>query len=106
MSPDRFPQTFIYVEAEAGSAEIALDYCLRVTTAEGMREMVCPPRRYDWADRQYDLVHASIVPCHEDLLHGLRGNRQPETTGEDNLKTMRLVYTAYESANSGEVAWL
>jgi predicted dehydrogenase len=106
MFPDSFPQTFIYVEAERGTAEIALDYHVRITTAAGTREMLCPPPRYAWADPQYDLVHASIVPCHEDLLRGLRGERRPETTGEDNLKTVRLVYSAYESADSGEVARL
>ena len=26
-----------------------------------------------------------------------------ETTGEDNLKTLRLVFAAYESAKSGKV---
>jgi predicted dehydrogenase len=106
MSPDAFPQTFLYVEGQLGSVEIGLDYRLRITNADGSREISCPPPRYGWADPQYDLVHASIVPCLADLLGGLRGEHVPETTGEDNLKTMRLVYTAYESANTGEVVRL
>jgi D-apiose dehydrogenase len=47
------------------------------------------------------VVQSSIVACNEDLLAGLRGERQPETTGEDNLKTVRLVHASYESARRG-----
>jgi hypothetical protein len=38
------------------------------------------------------------VPCCADLLAHLRGEKVAETTGEDNLKTVRLVFGAYESA--------
>jgi predicted dehydrogenase len=43
------------------------------------------------------------VPCQADLLGALKGTGAGETTGEDNLKTMRLVFAAYESAASGRV---
>ena len=48
-------------------------------------------------------MHASGVPCNQNLLAALRGEGRAETTGEDNLKTVRLVFAAYESAASGEV---
>jgi hypothetical protein len=32
----------------------------------------------------------------------LRGDGEAETTGEDNLKTMRLTFAAYESARIGK----
>ena len=54
----------------------------------------------------YDLVHASIVPCNMDLLAGLRGEKQAETTGADNLKTIQLVFSSYESARNGKVIQL
>jgi predicted dehydrogenase len=37
------------------------------------------------------------------LLLALRGAGAAETTGEDNLKTVRLVFAAYESASTGKV---
>jgi hypothetical protein len=43
-------------------------------------------------------VHASIVPCNENLLGGLQGKWIAETNAEDNLKTVRLVFAAYDSA--------
>jgi predicted dehydrogenase len=98
---DRFPETFIFVEGEAGSVELAPDYWVRVTTREGTQAKRYPPPRYEWADPAYDVVHASIVPCHMDLLKGMQGKGTPETTAEDNLKTLRLVFAAYESASTG-----
>ena len=96
-----FPQTFIFVEGTKGTAYLGPNYWLRVTTASGTHSWQARPPRYAWADPAYDLVHASIVGCNRDLLGGLRGESTPETTGEDNLKTMRLVYGAYASARLG-----
>jgi predicted dehydrogenase len=98
---DRFPETYIFVEGDRGSAEIAPDYWLRTTTAAGTSALRRPPRHYPWADPAYDLVHASIVPCQANLLAALRGEAQAETTAEDNLRTLQLVYAAYESASTG-----
>jgi predicted dehydrogenase len=43
-------------------------------------------------------VQSSIVDCEADLLHSLHTGALAETTGEDNLKTVRLVFAAYDSA--------
>ena len=63
-------------------------------------------RVYAWADPDYDVNHASMVPLHENFLRGLRGGPPPENTGADNLKTMQLVYAAYESAEQNTVVKL
>lgn len=98
---DRFPETYVLVEGEHGTAELGPDYWVRVTTAAGTHARRHPPPRYGWADPRYDLAHASIVPCHRNLLAGLTGGRA-ETTAADNLKTLELVFGAYESAERGE----
>jgi len=97
---DRFPETFVFVEGARGSAEIAPDYWLRVTTEAGTQCRRVAPQHYPWADPAYDLVQASIVPCQANLLTALRGAGQAETTGDDNLRTLRLVNAAYESART------
>ncbi len=99
---DRFPETFVLAEGTSGSLELAPDYWVRLTTAEGTYATRHAPPHYAWADSAYDLIHASIVPCHENLLAGLRGDERAETTAADNLKTLRLVYSAYQSAESGQ----
>lgn len=99
---ERFPETFVRIEGERGSLELAPDHWLRVTTADGTHARRVPPPRYAWADPAYDLVQSSIVPCHADLLRALRGEGRAETTGADNLETVRLVFAAYESARTGQ----
>ena len=100
---DRFPQTFAFVEGKSGSIHLGPDYWLRVTNRSGVENVHAPPPAFSWADPSYEVVHASIVACHSDILAGLRGERMSETTGEDNLRTMRLVFQAYESASRNEV---
>ncbi len=101
-----FPQTLIFVEGGKGSIELAPDYTIRLTTAEGATTTRHPPPRYSWADPAYDVVHASIVDCHADLLRALSGKGVAETTGEDNLRTLHLVFGAYASAAANSVVRL
>ena len=99
---DHFPQTTIFIEGEQGTIELGADYWLRITTQAGTFSRRVAPPRYNWAVPSYDVVHASIVPCNADLLKALKGAGPAETTGEDNLKTVRLVFASYESAASGK----
>jgi predicted dehydrogenase len=96
-----FPQTLAFVEADKGSLELTADYWIKVTTAHGTVAKRYPPPNYSWADPAYQVVHSSIVACQANLLQGLHGG-SVETSGEDNLKTVRLVFASYESAASGK----
>ena len=98
-----FPQTLAFVEGPLGSIEVTGDYGLRVTTNEGTHSRRHAPPRYEWADPRYDLSQSSMVPCQRNLLGALRGTGQAETTGADNLKTLELVFGAYDSATRNEV---
>lgn len=95
-----FPQTMVFVEGDRGTAEIAKDYWLRVTTKTGTHARRFPPTPYAWVDPNYHLIHSSIVPCHANLLSALRGEGVAETTAADNYQTLRLVYAAYDSARN------
>jgi predicted dehydrogenase len=100
---ERFPETYFFIEGDKGSVELAPDYWIRTTTKTGTHARRFAPPRYAWADPAYDVVHASIVPCNANILAGLQHKQTAETTGEDNLKTVRLVFAAYDSAASGSV---
>lgn len=93
-----FPQVCILVECEKGSVELALDYWIRVTTEQGTHSQQCEIPWSPWMDPVHHVVQASIVACHQHLLQCLREGREAETSGADNLKTLQLVYGAYESA--------
>jgi predicted dehydrogenase len=99
---DKFPETCIFIEGSRGSLELSLDFQVRITTSAGTHSRRVPPPRYSWANPAYDIVHASIVPCQANLLAALKNEGTAETTGEDNLRTVRLVGAAYESARTGE----
>lgn len=97
-----FPQTLILVEGEEGSIHLTHDFNLRITSKAGTQVVNASPKNYSWADPAYALVHSSIVDCNRDILNGLMG-KAAETTGKDNLETVRLVHASYASASSGQV---
>lgn len=98
-----FPQTRVLVEGVRGSLELDQDYWIHAIVDGRHATQRFPPARYGWADPAYDVVHASIVDCNRNLLGALRGEGPAETTAEDNLRTVRLVFACYESAARGEV---
>ena len=101
LEDEKFPQTYIVAECEKGSVELGPDFTLKVTDSGGTVAKTVRPPHYAWADPAYDVVHASIAACNRDLRGALRGEGPGETTGDDNLRTVRLVFAAYESASTG-----
>lgn len=101
-----FPETMILVEGEDASAALDLDFNIQVVTARGTTTTRHPPPGYSWADPRYGVVHASIVDAQRNLLGALRGEATAETTGADNLETLRLVFACYESARRATVVRL
>jgi predicted dehydrogenase len=100
---DRFPETYIHVECEYGSVELAPDFWVRQTIQGKTTAQRHKPPRYPWADPAYDVVHSSIVPCQANLLRMLQTGEPAETSGEENFKTVQLVFGAYQSARTGQV---
>ena len=103
---DVFNQTLIFAEGDKGSAELDRNYWIRITTQSGTRSKRYPPAYRPWMLPDYIASHSSIARCNAHLLQALRGEGKAETTGEDNLKTMRLTFAAYESARSGNAVRL
>ena len=99
LEKETFPQTLVLVEGELGSLHLANDFELRITNRQEITSSVIEPPFYPWADPDYAVVHSSIVDCNKNILEGMRGGKA-ETTGDDNLKTVRLVWACYESAAS------
>ncbi len=98
-----FPQTFILVEGNRGTLNLGIDYLITQAYKDKTIRRRYPPKQYSWTDPKYKLVQSSIVPANANFLKALNGGTEAETTGEDNLKTLRLVYAAYDSADRNEV---
>jgi predicted dehydrogenase len=99
LEKETFPQTLVSIEGENGSLHLTHDFQLKITTRSRTISSVIKPVMYTWVDPDYAVVHSSIVDCNRDILKGLKGGVS-ETTGEDNLRTVRLVWACYESASS------
>ena len=101
MEKEAFPQTLVFIEGEKGSLHLTNDFELKIIAPTGTTSSVIQPAMYKWADPDYAAAHSSIVDCNRDILKGLQGGKA-ETTGEDNLKTVQLVWASYESAATGK----
>lgn len=102
---ESFPQTLVLIEGDKGSIHLTNDFELKITTRKRTTSSIIQPTQYKWVDPDYAVVHSSIVDCNRDILKGLQSGRA-ETTGDDNLKTVQLVWAAYESAASGKTIHL
>jgi predicted dehydrogenase len=102
LEKEAFPQTLVLIEGDKGSLHLTNDFELRTTTRQGTTTQKIEPVMYSWLDPAYAVVHSSIVDCNRDILNGLRGGKT-ETTGDDNFKTVQLVWASYESAATGKV---
>lgn len=97
LADESFPETYVTVEAERGSIELRRGYRVLITTQEGTEAIDATPPVYPWSDPKYALVHSSIVDCNRALLRALQGG-PAETSADDNLRTLELVFGAYDSA--------
>jgi len=103
LEDERFPQTYVLIEGEAGSLKLGPDYEIRTTTREGTTVKLAVPPVYDWSDSAYALAHSAIVATNRNLLDDMLGRSMAETTGVDNLRTLELVFGCYRSAAEGSV---
>lgn len=100
---ERFPETFITVEGQDASVALQAGYEVKVTTRQGVDSTRFPPSSYGWADSRFGPVHPSIVATHQNLVGALMGDGPAETTGEDNLATLALVFGCVESMETGQI---
>lgn len=97
-----FPQTLLLIEGELGSIRLDAGHEIRVTTRDGTHSEIVESPHYPWADPEYALIHSSIVDTQMNILEGLKGG-VAETTGADNLETVKLVWAAYQSAENQQL---
>ncbi len=99
-----FPEVFMQIEGANGSIELAPDLWVRVTTSDGTTAERFEPPHFAWADPKYALVQTSMVALHQHFYAVLTGKTAvAESTGQDNLKTLELVFAAYESSKLNQV---
>jgi len=103
LEKEAFPETLLLIEGSAGSIKLEHDFSLSITTREGTQKEQVAPAMYGWVNPDYALIQSCMVDLNRDFLQAFQRGTSAEITGEDNFRTMQLVYAAYESARSGKV---
>jgi D-apiose dehydrogenase len=116
---DLFPQTLIALEGTAGSVTLDADYQLTSVACSASpyakdkhtdisrtvthRDVSAPT--HSWSAEPFHAIQDSVLAIQTHWANCLRTGQVPETSGADNLKTLELVFAAYESARKGTTVY-
>jgi len=103
LAKDLFPQTLIHLEGALGSATLREDYELTSVVDGEVSVKNVAPQPPAWASGLGIAIQESVVAIQQHFVGCITGGLEPETSGLDNLKTLELVFGAYDSAASGMV---
>lgn len=102
LDPDPFPQTLVHIGGDRGSIDLAEGYRLAVTRDGRTERRSVDPPVPAWGERPWHVIQDSVINIERHWLECLTGRATPAPSGADNLKTLELVFAAYESAASGQ----
>lgn len=103
---DCFPQTLIYIEGIKGSLRLDKDYQLTIIQPGYQHTETITIPDYSWLHPEYRAAQAALVACHQDIIEAIQGKKESANRAEENIKTLKLVYAAYESAQSGQAVYI
>jgi predicted dehydrogenase len=92
----------LQVEGTAGSLRLSTGYRLSVFSKGEASETDVSPAMLPWSTPPWHGTQESVLRVQRHWAQCLREGREPETSGADSLKTYGLVFSAYESARTGE----
>eukprot|EP00041_Stephanoeca_diplocostata_P028218 m.791651 g.791651 ORF g.791651 m.791651 type:complete len:346 (-) comp23331_c0_seq8:532-1569(-) len=99
LEKERFPQTLVALEGPNGSCRLDVDYRLIVVDKNGTVSTTCVDFDVeDWMSGNGTLIQASVAPTQQHFIDCLVNRTTPETSGDDNIKTLKAMLAAYESA--------
>ena len=90
------------MDGTRGTLRLGANYRMTVTSQGGTRHEDVSPPPLAWAQRPRHNIQESVRNIQAHWAECLRSGAAPETSGDDNLKTLELVYAAYESAAAGQ----
>ena len=102
--------TQVYIEGTKGSIELDCNNILHIITENDKICIDCNilSKRYPFLDNYIEEVMSNIrmqaiIDCNAHFLNALISGTAPETPGEDNIKTMRIMFSAIESAEKDKL---
>jgi D-apiose dehydrogenase len=94
---DLFPQTLVTLEGTEGMATLGPHCRLTVTRDGDTVHRVAAAPHHDWTVPPFEEIQDSVYATQRHWIACLRAGREPDTSGEDNLRTLALVEAAYAS---------
>lgn len=101
IDPDPFPETLVTIEGERGSASVGPGLAAHITSSGETRDHDFGSPLLPWTSQPWHTVQESVLRTQEAIVRAWRAGKDPESTGDDNLKTYALVEAAYEAARLG-----
>ncbi len=98
LAEELFPQTLLEIDGSRGSIRLNANYELIVHSNGVTERQTVAPVLHHWACRPWHNIQESVYAIQKHWVDCLAGGTVPETSGDDNLKTMTLVAAAYQSA--------
>jgi len=102
--------TQVYIEGTKGAIELDCKNILNIITEKNTIRIDCNrlSKKYPFLDNYIDEVMSdirmqAIVDCNRHFLRALKKNRNADTSGEDNIKTMKIMFSAIESAEQDKL---
>ncbi len=99
---ETFPETLIEIDGDKGSLRLSRGYQLAITSSNGTRHEDVSPPLLSWALNPWHNLQESVALLQQHWVDCLNADREPDTSGRDNLQTFALVEAVYESANTGK----
>jgi predicted dehydrogenase len=97
------PQTLVHLEGAHGSATLRPHYALTVVKDSQVTHQTATPRSFPWMTSPWEVIQDSVIAIEQHWVDCLRENRPPETLGRDSLRTLELVFGAYQSVETGTI---
>ena len=98
LEEELFPQTLLEIDGSRGTIRLSANYELTIHSDGVTEKHMVAPVLHDWASRPWHNIQESVYNIQQHWVACLASQRAPETSGQDNLKTMALVAAAYQSA--------
>lgn len=102
IDPDPFPETLVAIEGELGSASVGPGLAGHITSGGQSRDERFGSPLLSWTSEPWHTVQESVLRTEEAIVRAWRAGKDPESTGDDNLKTYALVEAAYAAAREGK----
>jgi predicted dehydrogenase len=98
LDPDPFPQTLVEIEGDAGTLRLQEGYKLIVTHGGRSETRSVEPAVPAFGERPWHVIQDSVKNIQAHWLECLKRGTEPSPSGADNLRTLDLVFAAYQSA--------